>query len=84
MRAATTGTALAGPGPGAYRTGTPSRHPRDDTDAFLLCATSQLRYPIRDGVPVMLIGEAVHLAPPEVEVLVARARQLGLVLSESA
>jgi uncharacterized protein YbaR (Trm112 family) len=51
---------------------------RDEADAFLLCPTSGLRYPIQDGVPVMLVNEAVALSHTAVESLVARARQLDL------
>ena len=51
---------------------------RDEADGFLLCPGSRLRYPIRDGVPVMLVDEAADLAPHAVEVLVGRARELGL------
>jgi uncharacterized protein YbaR (Trm112 family) len=55
---------------------------RDEADAFLLCPTSRLRYAIMEGVPVMLIDEAVEVAPPTVDALVARARQLGLRLPD--
>ena len=51
---------------------------RDEADGFLLCPSSRLRYPIKDGVPVMLVEEAVSVDAPTVETLVARARQLGL------
>ena len=51
---------------------------RDEADGFLLCAASRLRYPIRNGVPVMLVDEATPVEPAKVEALVARARQLGL------
>jgi uncharacterized protein YbaR (Trm112 family) len=51
---------------------------RDEADAFLLCPASRLRYPIQDGVPVMLIEEAVDVTEQAVEALLARARQLGL------
>lgn len=51
---------------------------RDETDAFLLCPVSRLRYPIQDGVPVMLVDEASDVAAPAVEALLARARHLGL------
>ena len=53
---------------------------RDETDAFLLCPTSRLRYPIQDGVPMMLVDEATEVTAPAVEALLARARQLGLRL----
>jgi len=51
---------------------------RDEADGFLLCPASRLRYPIKDGVPVMLVEEAISVDAPAVEALVARARQLGL------
>jgi len=51
---------------------------RDEADGFLLCPASQLRYPIKDGVPVMLVEEAIPVEAQAVEALVARARQLGL------
>jgi hypothetical protein len=54
---------------------------RDETEAFLLCPASRLRYPIRDGVPVMLVDEATPVEPAVVDALVARARQLGLRLT---
>ena len=57
---------------------------RDEADAFLLCPTSRLRYAIQDGVPVMLVDEAVEVAAPAVEALLARARQLGLRLPGEA
>jgi uncharacterized protein YbaR (Trm112 family) len=51
---------------------------RDEAEAFLLCPASRLRYPIQDGVPVMLIEEAVDVTAQALEALLARARQLGL------
>jgi uncharacterized protein YbaR (Trm112 family) len=53
---------------------------RDEAEAFLLCPASRLRYPIQDGVPVMLIEEAIDVTAQAVEALLARARQLGLRL----
>ena len=53
---------------------------RDEAEAFLLCPASRLRYPIRDGVPVMLVDEATPVEPAQVEALIARAGQLGLRL----
>jgi uncharacterized protein YbaR (Trm112 family) len=54
---------------------------RDEAAGFLLCPASRLRYPIRDGVPVMLVDEATPVEPARVEALVDRARQLGLRLT---
>ena len=50
----------------------------DEAQAFLLCPASQLRYPIRDGVPVMLVDEATAITAAMVDALTARAHQLGL------
>jgi uncharacterized protein YbaR (Trm112 family) len=57
---------------------------RDEADAFLLCPASRLRYPIRDGVAVLLVEEALAVAAPAVEALVARARELGLQAADVA
>ena len=54
----------------------------DNSDAsrgFLLCLQSRLRYRIEDGVPVMLVEEASELSAAEVETLVDRAKQLGIL-----
>jgi uncharacterized protein len=51
---------------------------RDEADGFLLCPVSRLRYRIEDGVPVLLLEEAVPVAAPALTALVARARELGL------
>ena len=51
---------------------------RDEADGFLLCPSSRLRYPIQEGVPVMLVDEATVVDAATVDTLVARARQLGL------
>ena len=55
---------------------------RDEADGFLLCPASGLRYPIQDGVPVMLVDEATAVDAATVKTLVARARQLGLSVPE--
>ena len=57
---------------------------REEAEAFLLCPTSRLRYSIEDGVPVMLVDEAIELASAAVETLIARARALGLRLPDAA
>jgi uncharacterized protein len=49
-----------------------------EADGFLLCPASRLRFPIHEGVPVMLVEEATEVADPEVVALIARARELGL------
>ena len=33
----------------------------DDTESWLICDACRLKYEIRDGIPVMLIEEAVSL-----------------------
>ena len=57
---------------------------RDEADGFLLCPASRLRYPVQEGVPVMLIEEAVAVDAATVEALVGRARQLGLKVPDLA
>lgn len=57
---------------------------RDEAAAFLLCPASRLRYPVRDGVPVMLVDEATAVEPAQVDALVGRARELGLRLTGKA
>jgi uncharacterized protein YbaR (Trm112 family) len=49
-----------------------------EAHGFLLCPASHLRYPVHDGVPVMLVEEATDVAPADLAVLISRARQLGL------
>ena len=51
---------------------------RDAADGFLLSPVARLRYPIRDGVPVMLVEEAEDVSPAVVDALLVRARELGL------
>jgi len=50
----------------------------DEAQAFLLCPSSGLRYPVEDGLPVLLVEEATALSEDEVARLVERARVLGL------
>jgi len=57
---------------------------QNEAEAFLLCPASRLRYPIRDGVPVMLIDEATLVDQATVDTLTARARQLGLPFTGGA
>jgi len=56
---------------------------RDEAEGFLLCPASRLRYSIQDGVPVMLVDEAIDVTAAAVDALVARARQLGLRIPEA-
>jgi uncharacterized protein YbaR (Trm112 family) len=51
---------------------------RDEAEGFLFCPASRLRYPIQDGVPVMLVEEATEVSGSAADALVARARELGL------
>jgi uncharacterized protein len=53
---------------------------RDEAEGFLFCPASRLRYPIQDGVPVMLVEEATELTATAAAALVARARELGLAV----
>ena len=45
-----------------------------EAEGFLLCPASRLRYRIEEGVPVLLVEEAIEVAPAEVERLLTRAR----------
>ena len=49
-----------------------------ESEGFLLCPASRLRYRIEDGVPVLLVEEATEVLAPEVERLMRRAKELGL------
>jgi uncharacterized protein len=51
-----------------------------ESEAFFVSVGGRLRYRIDDGVPVLLVDEAVELTADAVEALVARARQLGLTV----
>jgi uncharacterized protein len=50
----------------------------DEGAGFLVSPTARLRYRIDDGVPVMLVEEAVELTAEATATLVDRAKQLGL------
>jgi uncharacterized protein YbaR (Trm112 family) len=54
----------------------------DEASAFLLCPSSRLRYRIEAGVPVLLVEEAQEVDARECERLVARARELGLPVTQ--
>ena len=49
-----------------------------ESDAFLFCPTSRLRYRIEAGVPLMLVEEAAEVSAAEAARLGTRARELGL------
>ena len=49
-----------------------------EEEAFLFCPTSKLKYPIKDGIPVMLVDEAERVDDGEAEKLVATAKERGL------
>lgn len=42
-----------------------------DAKEFLFCAQSKLKYPIEDGIPVMLVNEAERLDDVSSEALIA-------------
>ena len=44
----------------------------------LVCAQCGRRYPIRDGIPVMLVDEAVAVTESDHEALLARAAAEGI------
>ena len=37
--------------------------PGEDVEAWLVCDESGLKYPVREGIPIMLIEEAVPIGP---------------------
>ena len=49
-----------------------------ESEAFLVSVGGRLRYRVDEGVPVLLIEEAVELTTDATAALVARAKQLGL------
>ena len=53
---------------------------QSESEAFLLCPASRLRYRIDDGVAVLLVEEAQEVPPADLERLLNRARELGLSL----
>ena len=48
------------------------------SESFLFCPSSRLKYRIDDGVPVLLVDEAVEVDAAEAAVLDKRAKDLGL------
>ena len=51
---------------------------QNESEGFLLCPESRLRYRVEHGVAVLLIDEAQEVPAADVERLVARAQTLGL------
>lgn len=51
----------------------PEGDPERGGEPFLFAATSRLRYPIRDGVPVMLVSEAERVSAEEASRLAGAA-----------
>jgi uncharacterized protein len=49
-----------------------------ESESFLFCPSSGLKYRIDDDVPVLLVEEAVHVDAAEAAVLAKRAKDLGL------
>jgi uncharacterized protein YbaR (Trm112 family) len=49
-----------------------------ESDGFLFCPASKLKYRIEDGVPVLLVDEATAVGDADAAVLVKRAKDLGL------
>jgi uncharacterized protein YbaR (Trm112 family) len=52
-----------------------------ESEGFLFCPQSRLRYRIDDGIPVMLVDEATRVDEETGAALVARAAELGLTLA---
>lgn len=50
-----------------------------EAEGFLFSPDSRLKYPIRDGIPVMLVDEAERLDEAAASALLAEAREKGLV-----
>ncbi len=49
-----------------------------ESESFLFCPTSRLKYRIDDDVPVLLVDEAVEVDVAEAAVLAKRSKDLGL------
>lgn len=51
-----------------------------DAEQFLFCAESKLKYPIKDGIPVMLVDEATKVDDAEAKRLTELARSRGITV----
>jgi uncharacterized protein YbaR (Trm112 family) len=49
-----------------------------EAEQFLFCPQSRRKYPIKDGIPVMLVDESEKLSEAEAAKLVETAKQRGL------
>jgi uncharacterized protein len=49
-----------------------------ESDSFLFCPASNLKYRIDNGVPVLLVEEASPVPDGEAAMLMKRAKDLGL------
>jgi uncharacterized protein YbaR (Trm112 family) len=49
-----------------------------EKEGFLFCPVSRLKYPVKDGIPVMLVDEAERASEEEGKRLVAEAKARGL------
>lgn len=54
-----------------------------EAEQFLFCPKSRLKYPIKDGIPVMLVDEATKVDDAEAKKLMDLARTRGLKIAES-
>ncbi|OIO09820.1 MAG: hypothetical protein AUJ52_05755 [Elusimicrobia bacterium CG1_02_63_36] len=48
-------------------------------EGFLFCPDSRLKYPVKDGVPVLIVEEAERLDEASASTLEKRARESGLL-----
>jgi uncharacterized protein len=49
-----------------------------ESEGFLLCPSSRLKYRIDNGVPVLLVDEASEVGEVELVSLLKKAKELGL------
>lgn len=54
-----------------------------EAEQFLFCPKSRLKYPIKDGIPVMLVDEATKVDDAEAKKLLDLARARGLKVAEA-